>query len=163
LQQSTLPDIKTIAPEASKFLEKTIQKQNQLGWDQWFYGRITIQWGEMYNNDIVNERKIKQGMTTEKWGKEVIGITWQFVLDCWHLRNSIEHDSLNDPTLRAKEKLIEKILWTINKIPKSISHPYAQSTEAELTSLPLDNLTMTLENVSSLITLEKYHQKTDLM
>jgi hypothetical protein len=154
LQQSTLPDIQTIAPEASKFLEKAIHEQNQLGWDQWFHGRITIQWGEMYNNDIVNGRKIKQGMTAEKWGKEVIGLTWQFVLDCWHLRNSIEHDSLNDPTLRAKEKLAEKILWTINKIPKSISHPYELSTEAELTSLPLDNLTMTLENLSSLITLE---------
>jgi hypothetical protein len=83
----------------------------------------------------------------------VIGITWQFVLDCGHLIISMEYDSLNDPALTAKEKLTKRILWNINKIPNSISHPYAQSIEADLTSLPLDYLTMTLENFSSLITL----------
>jgi hypothetical protein len=107
-----------------------------------------IQWGEMYSNDIVKERKITQSMSAEKWGKELIGLTWQFVLDCWHLRNSIEHVSLNDPALTSEEELTEKILWIINKIPNSISHPYAQSTAAELTSLPLDTAKIVVSNKS---------------
>jgi hypothetical protein len=82
-------------------------------------------------------------MTAEKWGKEIIGITWHFVLECWYSRNLTEHDTLNNPTLRAKEKLTEKIMWIIGNLPSTIQHPYVHSTVLELT--------MTLNNFSSLL------------
>jgi hypothetical protein len=67
-------------------------------------------------------------MTAEKWGKEIIGMAWHFVLECWYSRNLTEHYTLNDPKLRAKEKLTEKIMWIIGNLPSTIQHLYVQST-----------------------------------
>jgi hypothetical protein len=94
-------------------------------------------------------------MTAAKWGKEIIGLTWQFVMDCWFSRNKTEHDTDNKPHTKKKEKLTEKILWIIGKLPSYVNHPYQLSTTEELTSLPLDNLTMTYENLVSIFSQTK--------
>ena len=40
-----------IAPEAAEELKKAVKDQNNIGWGQWFQGRISIKWGELYNGD----------------------------------------------------------------------------------------------------------------
>jgi hypothetical protein len=78
----------------------------------------------MFKFDFENTRVLKSGLSAEKWGKKIVIKTWQFVLECWFTRNEIEHDNGNNPILRAKEKLVEHIIWVIAKITDDIEHPY---------------------------------------
>jgi hypothetical protein len=38
-------------------------------------------------------------------GKEILRISWEFVLDAWTCRNEIEHDKERDPTKRKGTNL----------------------------------------------------------
>jgi hypothetical protein len=52
LNHQTSPDMSVIAPDSSEFLLQAVLEQKNIGWDQWFRGRISKKWGELYNNDI---------------------------------------------------------------------------------------------------------------
>jgi hypothetical protein len=151
ISQQETPELKDIAPEASHSLKQAVEDQNKIGWDQWLKGRISIKWGEMVNYDLINKKVPKAGMSAEKWGKEVIVKSWQFVLECWFTRNESEHDNENNPVLRTKEKLLEEIMWVIRKIPNEVDHPYKDTNEITMLTMPVNNLTMLLEQVKTLI------------
>jgi hypothetical protein len=90
-------------------------------------------------------------MSSEKWGKDTIVKTWQFVLECWFTRNKFEHDNENNPVLRLKEKLIEHIMWVVKNNPTKVKHPYKGIAKETMITLPLDNLTMMLKQVKTVI------------
>jgi hypothetical protein len=53
LNETEPPELYEIAPEASEHLKQALIDQQNIGWDQWFRGRISIKWGELYNHDIL--------------------------------------------------------------------------------------------------------------
>jgi hypothetical protein len=150
IMQQESPLLSDIAPDASQHLKQAVKDQEKLGWDQWLKGRISIKWGEMVRYDLENKKGTKEGMSAEKWGKDIIVKTWQFVLECWFTRNEFEHDNENNPVLRSKEKLIEHITWAIENIPNDVVHPYKGIDKETMITLPLDNLTMMLEQVRTI-------------
>jgi hypothetical protein len=110
------PTLQEIAPDASDTLIDAINHQNKLGWDQWMYGRISIHWGELFNYDSKNGKvpsnsTSKTSVKSTSWGKTIITITWNFLIELWCSRNEIEHQTNIDSANRKKEKIIEKILW----------------------------------------------------
>jgi predicted RNA-binding Zn-ribbon protein involved in translation (DUF1610 family) len=46
------PILLEIVPDASDLLRKAVAKQDQIGRDQWFRGRISSSWGELYSQEI---------------------------------------------------------------------------------------------------------------
>jgi hypothetical protein len=88
---------------------QAVYEQNLLGWDQWFSGRITIEWGKSFNHDLSINKNSKV-LSAEKWGKDVLSLTLEFTLNSWFAKNNKEHESETNPQRRIKEKLIEKIM-----------------------------------------------------
>jgi hypothetical protein len=142
------PPLSEIAPNASPELIRAVLEQEELGWDQWFCGRSTISWGELYNHDIKTNPNTKK--TADKWGTDIISLAWEFTLSAWFARNNVEHDNDNNPVLRSKMKLIEQIMWTKTKTEQHRTHQYTDLQGTELLELPLDNLHMILENLESM-------------
>jgi hypothetical protein len=52
LEKEKIPNIEDIPPEASELLKEAMKTQENIGWYQWFRGRIFIQCRELYNHDI---------------------------------------------------------------------------------------------------------------
>ena len=78
---------------------QALESQNDIGWDHFVRGRITIEWGEIINlhlqlNQITN-------YTAEQWGSKILAINWTFILQIWSLHN--------EETLgKAKEEVLNK-------------------------------------------------------
>jgi hypothetical protein len=147
LDDKPMPDLIEIAPEASEYLKKTVATQSKIGWDQWFRGRISIQWGEMYNNDIANPPFPLYRPSAARWGKQIIKATWNFVLNSWQIRNNIEHDNDGEPIKRSKEKIIERILWIQKQISPEKEHPFKHVTKEDIMRLPLENTVAMAEQI----------------
>jgi hypothetical protein len=124
------PELSEIAPEASAGLLSAIEDQNNIGWDQWFRGRISIKWGELYNYDMKTPNILIQRPSSLRWGREIVTETLKFGLNAWYARNLVEHDTLGDPLKRRKEKLSEQIMWELNK----------EHNQSVKDSIPLDSI-----------------------
>jgi hypothetical protein len=124
----------------------TVQAQCAIGWHQIFKGRMSEQWGALYNYDIINKHpETTHKLTAERWGKKIIVLAMQYALDAWQIRNDIEHDTEGDPNKTKKIKLIEKIVWSIDQIGNAVKHPYAELEYDELIEMPTQNLQMMAE------------------
>jgi hypothetical protein len=145
LNNEQVPKLQEIAPDASEYLKETVLSQNRIGWENWFKGRISIKWGELYNNDIENPPFPLFRPSANRWGKKLIIDTWNFVLESWQIRNNAEHDKAGDPIKRQKEKLCEQILWTKQQIAQSKNFPLNGITEQDLKELPVANLALMAE------------------
>jgi Zn finger protein HypA/HybF involved in hydrogenase expression len=129
LCQINPPGINEIAPDASETLIEAINHQNNIGWDQWMYGRISIHWGELYNHDRKNKmlpshKTEKLSITSTSWGKSINIITWNFLIAFWCCRNNSEHQSNHDLVKRKKEKIIEKIMWLKSQLSTEQLKPH---------------------------------------
>jgi hypothetical protein len=92
LNNNDYASLEELELEESGQTAKAANEQILIGWDQWFYGRISQSRGEI---DLSNGITSKQD--PEKWGKDVITLTWEFVLDCWNIRKESEHCAQEDP------------------------------------------------------------------
>jgi hypothetical protein len=141
-QETSPPDMNEIAPEASYQLQQAVKEQTSIGWDQWFRGRITRKWGELYNYDIKTPNIIIRRPSALKWGQTINCLNFKFVLEAWHARNENEHDTHGDPILRQKQKICEKIMWEISKIAAGCNQ--LTMSKEEIMQLPQANLEMLL-------------------
>jgi hypothetical protein len=54
----------------------------RIGWDHWFYGQICHKWGSLYQQDIDKTQNTVRFPSRNRWGKEIIYLTWMFMLEC---------------------------------------------------------------------------------
>jgi hypothetical protein len=144
LNQTESPIMEDIAPEASDTLRKAVQEQTSIGWDQWFRGRISRTWGELYNSEIQKPNILTYKPSALKWGRSVISETFKFVLDSWNTRNKQEHDTHGDPITRQKEKLCAQILWEQSRLNCTNTNTM---TYEEIIGLPRANIEMMLAQI----------------
>jgi hypothetical protein len=109
LNQCPIINVKTIAPDASVALIRANNQQMAIGWEQWFKGRLSREWGALKNFEIKSRITPIKHATSEKWAVDMILLTWNFIFDLWIQRNKYEHDETGNPILRKKDKLIEII------------------------------------------------------
>jgi hypothetical protein len=140
-------NIKELVPDASKSLRQAIFEQNKIGWDQWFCGRISNTWGDLYQHDIQTKQHMIKYPSPQRWGAEIITITWNLVLDCWYERNNWEHDNNGDKTTRLKEKRSDEIIWIIKTYPDDTPIQYLNITKDKLMDLLTENLDIMLEQL----------------
>jgi hypothetical protein len=89
--------------------------------DVWMYGCISIHWGELFNYDqkhlkLSSNSKSEPSIKSTSWGKSIIMITWNFLIELWCCRNNTEHQTNIESANRKKEKIKEKILWLKSQI-----------------------------------------------
>jgi hypothetical protein len=107
----------------------------------------------LYNFDIQSPNTLIKFPSTDRWGKEIIKITFQFVMDCWYTCNANKHAVDTDPIEKSKSKLTEEIIWLINKKKESIPDVYKGMKTEERMSLPRENLWAMLEQLKKLQTM----------
>jgi hypothetical protein len=150
LNDTETPQLKDLVPDATKHLELAVAEQSKLGWHQWFRGRISITWGHLYKNDIKNPNPLLLYPSADRWGKDIIHLTFKFVMECWYLRNKCEHDTLGDPESQSKEKLIEKLTWELERKRNQAPENYLKVQHEALMQLPKNNLSQMVEQISNL-------------
>jgi hypothetical protein len=105
------PELEEMVPNASPGLQHAYAAQLEIGWGEWFKGRISKHWKLLYDQDLQTTNHNMYHQTSIKWAATLIGITWRFVLDSWSMRNNREHGVDTNPLEVRKKKLIRKILW----------------------------------------------------
>jgi hypothetical protein len=87
-----------------------------LGWNHFVRGRLTKRWKPIFRatQNISHNTHVVQ---PEKWGKDILVLTWKFILEMWTCRNKIEHSTVDKKaaTERKRLKLIVKIQWLHKK------------------------------------------------
>jgi hypothetical protein len=83
-------------------------------------------------------------------GKRGIKLTLKFVMDCWYVRNTKEHESIDNPIGRAKDKIVDEILWVLDLIKGEVPSQFNDLVKDKLIMLPKDNLNMMLEQLKRL-------------
>jgi hypothetical protein len=139
-----------IAPGASVHLIEAVEDQKRIGWGQWFRGRISKKWGELYNSDIESGNVKIQRPTALRWGEKIVLETMNFIVELWLARNKREHDSNLDPVTRKNDKLIENILNEREKLTEHNQSVWSEITTHKLKTLRQDNLRMILEQIKML-------------
>jgi hypothetical protein len=74
-------------PNASKHMTKAVQEQFNKGWNHWLQGRLSTTWGNMYNYDTQQPSNIVRYPSSKRWDKEIIKISFKFMLECWYVGN----------------------------------------------------------------------------
>jgi hypothetical protein len=139
-------DAKEIAPVSSSTLLMVSKQQTQIGWNQWFKGRLSITWGTLRNFEIQNIETQTKYSTAEKWAVDIITLTWEFVYDMWVERNKGEYDEKGNPTNRLKEKIIEIVRGESKKQNYAI-YSEQQVEIDKLMEISIDNLNMMRMNL----------------
>jgi hypothetical protein len=137
-----IPQMKELADNPSKELIEAYKEQNHIGWDQFVKGQLTIKWGEVYNLERSKKHSEKRFLNAEKWGKDIIVVSWKFFIDIWRKRNDNEHKGLDNSSEIKKKKLIGKIKWLCKKNTERSSLYKEKFNIKELEKIPIDNLLM---------------------
>jgi hypothetical protein len=151
LHDEKKPDIKEIVPDASIHLLQAIGEQEKLGWSQWFRGKITTSWGDLYNHDISKPNNLVKFPSANRWGKEIISLTLSFVLECWKERNLKEHKMETNPISRKKEKQILELKWLINRNKEIVPHAIKNLNQKELMDLKKESISLMAEQVKNIV------------
>jgi hypothetical protein len=123
-------------------------QQKLIGWDNWIMGRWSKEWASLQNYDIQNSDSGIKYNSPEKWAKELILLTWEFIHSMWLERNNCEHDLQGTPELRKKEKLIEIIMGE-SEIMEYQDYPKDEINMELLIQLPKENLQMIEYNLKN--------------
>jgi hypothetical protein len=155
LVKDEVPSVQVLGIEENECLVRAYNEQTTLRWNNWFKGRVSTQWREVYMNDI-HERisHASNGpriLDAEAWAIKLIVRTLDFVRQNWQIRNDGEHGTNIDPLRTKKDKLMRKILWQKTKVDYFPNNYLRNLTEETLRGLPLENLKMTTSQFEILI------------
>jgi hypothetical protein len=144
-------DLNDIVPDAGQELQKAFEAQTKIGWHNLLKGRVSQQWGIVYENE---KRRLPTGQTklpdSATWARDLITIMLQFILDSWYCRNNIEHQKDIENISTVKARLIAKIEWLHESIPIDALKIHKKLSLTDLNKSTMSNLYM-LEAQMSII------------
>jgi hypothetical protein len=150
LNNQQIRRLEDIVDNPSEELQYTYNTQTYLGWNHFARGRLTKRWKSIFRatQNISNNTHV---VHPEKWGKDILVLTWKFILEMWTCRNKIEHSTEDKKaaTARKRLKLIVKIQWLHKKYKGQITEYGENITDDMLEKLPLVNLMMMEAQLSS--------------
>jgi hypothetical protein len=149
------PTLQFFGLENTTSLALAFVEQSNIGWDQWFKGKLSKKWKDVYEHDlhhgILQTNNHPRVIAAEVWATNIIYRTWEYVRNSWQIRNDSEHGNNTDPIATQKEKLIVKILWCKTKITYFPNNYLRTLTAETLRGQPLNNLKMTDSQFQMLI------------
>jgi hypothetical protein len=159
LYNKEIPSLDDITDNPSDDIRYAYNTQTYLGWNQFVRGRLTKRWMNIYKAQQSTQQN-NYTVVPDKWGKDIIVLTWRFVMEMWTIRNKIEHSTEDKvaATARKKLKLILKIKWLHEKYKDKLTEYGDVLTMEELEKLPLTNLLMMETQFSS----QKLNKKYDI-
>jgi hypothetical protein len=96
-------------------VQELIKDQNEIGWEQLFYGRFSTKWKEYQKAELKRQRQEqKEHNCGSPWIRTVIEIIWEAVRDEWKLRNDVRHGKDDE----------EKALKQMEQAERQIKHWY---------------------------------------
>ena len=100
----------TIPDDCDAVLQRAIDAQIKIGWHQLLYGRISIIWGNIISIHLAHNKVPDKEMSTDRWGKLLIGKIFKLFLDIWECRNAEGHVSneRNESQL-SRKRILDKI------------------------------------------------------
>jgi hypothetical protein len=111
-------------------------------------GRWSQEWATLYNNDRTHSKTNIKYNSTERWAKEIIEKTWDYIYANWKERNEREHENLTNPVGRQKEKLIEMIQGE-SQLSNYVLYNQEEVENETLEIMPVENLKMLLNNIKN--------------
>jgi len=114
-------------------LQALFLAQQEIGWDQLYYGHISIQWAHY----ITTSSQYK--LNGDVFYSQVISILWAYILDCWKQRNHHLHSSdTAPPDFQVLAEQVWQILETSNNDPALAMNAPTQTVEQILQrSIPM--------------------------
>ena len=107
LEPSTISTNEYIYP--SNIL-KALNHQQDIGWDQFIRGRISIEWGHIINEFMSTSDK--KDFKAETWGANLLSINWKYIIKIWAVRcDDIHGRTNNEANIINKQKMIEEIAY----------------------------------------------------
>jgi hypothetical protein len=103
-------------------------------------GRWSTEWGTLQNYDNKTQDTGTKYKLSEKWAKEKIILTCEFIYNSWIERNNSDHDTEGDLVIRKKQKIIEIIIGESEKLDKSEGFKKEDLERVRLMQLPIENL-----------------------
>ena len=99
----------------NKLVEQIMQRQEEIGWDHFLFGRMTRQWSELGPNESYTEKP-------KQWEKQIACYAVAGGLEIWKERNFIIHGTDGGASKLEEAKTEETIRALYNDILPSI-HP----------------------------------------
>jgi len=113
----TVQQDKSIDDQLENYPPETYQNlfitQHAIGWDQIYYGRISIQWACQVT---INSNYTMNG---DQFYATATNIVWKYILDCWTQRNQALHDPQTvPPNARVLADQVHQIFETAAANPE---------------------------------------------
>jgi hypothetical protein len=87
---------------------KAIYQQNNIGWNHFIRGRLSIEWGNIVQSHL--ETNQIKNMSAEKWGSDLLFINWKHILKIWRERCEEVHGKTPEQIEKSsKARLLEEI------------------------------------------------------
>ena len=103
----------TIPPPATAYDSEVIramEAQAMIGWNHFFYGRLSIIWGSIIGRHLWLNRVNEKEMTIDRWGQTIIIIMFRLILNIWQQRNLDGHElTANNESLLSRQRILDKI------------------------------------------------------
>ena len=98
----------------SGIIRRAFQEQNEIGWTNFYKGRISTKW-EQVQQSHYNRSKPKKA-DTNQWATAIISAMWQGFLLMWEDRNDDQHgrDSI-EIAVKERELLLQKVHQLYNQ------------------------------------------------
>lgn len=85
---------------------KAARKQKEIGWRQFFFGKIAKDWGDLQQEHYKRQRKKK---TRKQWTVKMIKIIWEQTQRYWNVRCKFAHSELSVWNRDWKIKCIQQV------------------------------------------------------
>ena len=149
-------------PDYDSEVHRAIIAQEKIGWQQLFYGRLSILWGSIVGRHLSYHQVNDKEMTIDRWGQTVITTMFRLILEIWQQRNIDGHQltEQNESQL-SRQRILDKI------IALQASNPDVRHCDRQFVICPMDvldqysigNLMAWYRAAQSIINAQKVKQK----
>jgi len=108
--------------------------QQAIGWDQLYYGRISVQWARQVTHDS------NYALNGDQFYAKATRLVWQYILDCWQLRNlALHHPQDIPPEAQVLAAQVHQILEAAREHPE-LEHILPAQPEESILRRPIRTL-----------------------
>ena len=122
-----MPRINVREEEGGMRVQKAVDEQDEIGWDQFFKGRLSKEWQIIQDEEyqILSNKgeKVLRHQTGLWWTARMIRLIIYFALDEWQVRNDTLHETKDKTAREATRNRLKMIVTKMYDIHEQADHP----------------------------------------
>ena len=122
-----MPRINVREEEGGMRVQKAVDEQDEIGWDQFFKGRLSKEWqliqDEEYQRLSNQGEKVLKHQTGLWWTARLIRLIIYFALNEWQVRNDTLHETKDKTAREATRNRLKMIATKMYDIHEQADHP----------------------------------------